>query len=45
MHREFRPSMSSLIGSFGWDISPAIVAAVGWHFASGPAAEKGLRWP
>jgi hypothetical protein len=44
MTHHFRPSASSLIASFGWDVSPAVVAALGWHFSSARAAEKELGW-
>lgn len=44
MTHDFRPSASSLFASFGWDESPAVVAALGWHFSSARAAEKGVSW-
>lgn len=44
MKRTYKPNTSSLLTSFVWDLSPALIAFIGYSFAHEGASAKGLGW-
>lgn len=44
MTRIYKPNTSSLLASFVWDFSPALIALIGYCFAHEGASARGLGW-
>ncbi len=44
MKRTYKPKTSSLLASFVYDLSPAIIALIGYRFAHTGASARGLGW-